>query len=121
VKKGALAQQDQVRPLGLQENALGRGTGLLSHLAFYLRFGTPSCTVLQEPRHLEAGIQDEAGITTRLVSAPSGRHELGPADRWGIEDPKPYKHGTMPLRPADTEFHCSRAVLRPIHTNQHAP
>jgi hypothetical protein len=90
-------------------------------MAFYLRFGTPSRTVLQELRHLEAGIQDEAGITMRFVSAPSGRHELGLADRRGIQDPKPYKHCTEPLRPADTEFHRSRAVLRTIHPNQHAP
>jgi len=46
VKKGVLTEQDQVIPLGLQENLLGGQTDILEYLARHIGLGTPLGTVL---------------------------------------------------------------------------
>ena len=55
VKKGVLPEHDEVIPLGLQKDLLGRETNILEDLAGDICLGTAPRTVLQELPDLVAG------------------------------------------------------------------
>src|SRR5262249_11051622 len=105
VKKGLLTEQDQVRLLSLQEQALGGGTALLPHLTRRPGPGTLLCIALQALRHRVLRVREHYLVTLHFVGSCPKRHRLRLADRWGINDAKSDEYRLIALRPADTECH----------------
>jgi hypothetical protein len=58
VKKGVLPEHDEVIPLRLQKDVLGRETNILKNLAGDICLGTAPRTVLQELLYLVAGVRE---------------------------------------------------------------